>query len=219
MVNMLKSHPDIMADYERLDVMKQENKTAAEQLAWVREFLTPPLVGKYKAVGFKTKLKDVLDMDGFTHLLQQKRPHIIHMQRRNVIKAVVSRVNARRLHDKTGTWNLYNESDRLAPAVLDFEQFDTMVRNREAQDAALSEFVARFNLPKMVIAYEDLLQNRDHILRELFDFLHVRWVPVAATTKKNTGDDLREAIANYDEIRAHYAATRYAAMFDEVLVS
>ncbi len=219
LINMLKNHPEINADYERLDVMRQENKTAAEQLAWVNEFLTPPLISKYKAIGFKTKLKDVLDLEGFARLLPQKQTHIIHMQRRNVIKAVVSRVNARRLHDKIGVWNLYDEADRLAPAMLDYEQFDTMVRNREAQDKALSEFVARFDLPKMVIAYEDLLQDRDRVLHELFDFLRIRWVPLEATTKKNTGDDLRQAIANYDEIRERYAGTRYEAMFDEVLVS
>jgi hypothetical protein len=31
------------------------------------------------------------------------------------------------------------------------------------------------------------------------------------------GNDLREAIVNFDELRARYAGTRYESMFDEVL--
>lgn len=219
MINMLKTHPEINADYERLDVMKQQNKTGADQLAWVNEFLTPPLMSTHKAIGFKTKLKDILDLDGFTKLLRQKQPHIIHMQRRNVIKAVVSRVNARRLHDKTGVWNLRDESDRLPPALIDYEQFNVMLQNREAQDRTLSDYVAQLELPKIVITYEDLLQDRNAVLGRVFDFLHVKWFDVDGSTKKNTGDDLREAIANYDELRARYVGTRYETMFDEVLVA
>jgi hypothetical protein len=34
---------------------------------------------------------------------------------------------------------------------------------------------------------------------------------------KNTSDDLREAILNFDELRDSYSGSRYAHQFDEVL--
>ena len=37
--------------------------------------------------------------------------------------------------------------------------------------------------------------------------------------RKNTNDDLREAVSNFDELRSHYIGTPYEQMFDEVLVS
>jgi LPS sulfotransferase NodH len=219
MVSMLSTHPDILVDYERLDVMKQQGKSAADQLVWANNHLSPALINRYKALGFKTKLKDVIDLDAFTQLLYQKKAHIIHMQRQNVIKAVISRVNARRLHDKTGVWNLYDEADRLPAAVIDPEQFDLMVQNREAQDRALFDYVGQLQLPQIRIAYEDLLQDQDGTLRQVFDFLHVKWFPVEGKTKKNTSDDLREVVENYDELRTRYIGTRYESMFDEVLVA
>ncbi len=219
MISMLSDHPDINVVYERFAVMREEGKNAADQLAWATDHFHASLVNRYKAVGFKTKLKDVLDPQGFTQLLHEKNVHIIHMQRQNVIKAIVSRVNARRLHNKTGNWNLYNESDRLPPAVIDLDDFDLMMQHRVAQDGELSAYVNQLKLPKLTVCYEDLLQDRDAVLRQIFDFLHVRWVPVQAKTKKNTGDDLRQVIENYDALRARYVGTRYEAMFDEVLTS
>jgi hypothetical protein len=34
-------------------------------------------------------------------------------------------------------------------------------------------------------------------------------------TLKHTSDDLRQVVVNLDELRARYAGTRYAPMFDE----
>ncbi len=35
---------------------------------------------------------------------------------------------------------------------------------------------------------------------------------------KNTSDDLRKVIMNFDELRSHYIGTPFELMFDEVLV-
>jgi hypothetical protein len=53
---------------------------------------------------------------------------------------------------------------------------------------------------------------------ELFKFIGVRPQPLQGKTLKNTQDDLREVVLNFDSLRAHYAGTAYASMFDEVLV-
>jgi hypothetical protein len=45
----------------------------------------------------------------------------------------------------------------------------------------------------------------------------VRPQPARARVLKNTHDDLRLAVRNFDELRARYAGTRFEAMFDEVI--
>jgi LPS sulfotransferase NodH len=218
LTSMMMEHPDVQAVYEQFAVLRQKNAAAADQLAWAEQFLTPPLVGKKAALGFKTKLVDVLDLPGFTQLLQRKGVRVIQMRRRNMVKAVVSRINARRLYEASGKWNLYKESDRMPAAGFDPEQFDQYLKEREASDRELNEYVARLDLPKLHVEYEDLLVNRDAVLGRVFEFLRIRPFPVQGKTLKHTGDDLHDVVLNFDELRGRYAGTVYAPMFDEVLV-
>jgi hypothetical protein len=140
------------------------------------------------------------------------------MRRRNMVKAVVSRINARRLYEASGKWNLYKEADRMPPTEFDPEQFDLYLKEREASDCELNDYVDGLDLPRLRVEYEDLLVNRDAALSRVFDFLRIRRFPVQGKTLKHTGDDLREVVLNFDELRGRYAGTVYGPMFDEVLL-
>lgn len=218
MTSLLMSHPHVQAIYERFAVLKQKGASAQEQLAWAEDFYALPLISRKSAMGFKTKLVDVLDLPGFTALLHRKNVRVIQMQRRNRVKAVISRINAARLHEVSGNWNLYDEADRLPPLVVDIAQFDQYLKERTAADDELDAYVDTLELPRHKIVYEDLLVDKERTLRELLDFLGVAQIPLQAKTLKNTRDDLREAVSNLDELQAHYAGTIYAEMFTEVLV-
>lgn len=215
--SMLKSHPEIHALYERFAEMRQRGADAQDQIRWAEEFFTPPLFGRYAAVGFKTKLVDVLDHEAFSALLKNKGCRIIQMVRRNRVKAVISRINARRLWEKSGYWNLYNEADRPSPLEVDLDQFAQYLQERIEADQKLDDFVSRLELPTFKIIYEDLLVDRDAVITKVFDFLRVKHFPVEGKSIKATSDDLRQAVKNFDELRACYTGTIYAPMFDEVL--
>ncbi len=219
MTSLLQEHPDIEAVFERFAVMKQKEQSSQEQLAWAQEYWTPALVSKVGAIGFKTKLVDVLDLEGFSQLLREKRVKIIYMYRRNRIKAVVSRINAKRLHEATGNWNLYEDSDRQPPMRVEIKQFHQFVQERENADDELAAFVKSLNLPFLRIQYEDLQADKDGTLKEVFAFLGVQDIAVQGKTKKHTKDDLREVIMNFDELKSSFANTPYFAMFDEVVGS
>lgn len=218
LTSMLMEHPEIQAEYEKFAVLRQQGATGKEQLSWLEGFLTPPWIGKKAALGFKTKLVDVLDMDGFTRLLQSKGCHIIQMRRRNMVKAVVSRINARRLYEASGNWNLYKEADRMPPLEIDPQQFERFLDERKQADQTLDAYVSSLNLPRIKVEYEDLLVNRDRVMRELFTFIKVRPQQLQGKTLKNTQDDLKEVVLNFDDLRSRYRGTAYASMFDEVLV-
>jgi LPS sulfotransferase NodH len=219
LVTALKSHPDVMATTEKFDALRKEGKGAPEQLEWAREYLTPPLVGKHRAIGFKTKLVDVLDREGFASLMRERKCRIIRLQRRNAVKAAISTINAKRQYDKSGYWNLLQESTRLPAFEVDPEWFDSLLREREELDRDLEQYVATLQLPTLTMVYEDLLQDRDAFVNRVLEFIDVEVMPLPAATLKNTKDDLREAILNFGELKAKYAGTKYEPMFDEVLAT
>jgi LPS sulfotransferase NodH len=217
LITALKSHPEVLALTEKFDAMRKEGLGAREQLEWAKNFLTAPLVGQHRAIGFKTKLIDVLDQDGFARLLRERKCRIIQMQRRNPVKAVVSTLNARRQWELSGNWNRLSETTKLAPFAVDPSEFDRLLQEREQLDGSLQEYVERLQLPTLRLFYEDLLQDKAAFVSRTLEFLNSTNQPLNSMTLKNTNDDLREAVVNFDELRACYAGTRYEAMFDEVM--
>jgi hypothetical protein len=213
LVGTLASHPEIAMKWEWLG-----GKDGDTQLRDVRSFFTRSSHAQYPAVGFKTKLGDVKDRARFARLLREVGVRIIAMQRRNNIKQVVSRVNAERINDATGYWNLWNEEDRLPIATIDVVEFGRRLERLEEEKRRLESYEKSLDLPTLWLDYEDLLVDQRAALERVFSFLGVRYQPVQGRSIKNTSDDLREAVSNFDELRSSYVGTPYEQMFDEVLV-
>jgi hypothetical protein len=94
-----------------------------------------------------------------------------------------------------------------------------VLRQRETLDAELKEYVHSLRQPTLNLSYEDLLQDRNASLGQVFSFLGTAPLPVQGITLKNTRDNLREAVLNFNELRTRYVGTPYEPMFDEVLAS
>jgi LPS sulfotransferase NodH len=219
LITALKSHPGILAVTEKLESLRRDGLGAAAQLEWAAQFLTPPLIGRHSAIGFKTKLVDVLDRDGFATLLRERQCHVIQLQRRNTVKAVISTINARRQWEVSGNWNLLSESTRLPAFEVNPDQFDQLLRERARLDRDLMDYVDNLRLPTLRLFYEDLLQDEQGFLDRTLTFLTGRRRTLRGATLKNTGDDLRGAIVNFDQLRHLYTGTPYEPMFDEVLLT
>jgi LPS sulfotransferase NodH len=212
---LLDSHPNIRCLSEAMPDLKDKGEST--QLKWVEWALTPPLIGQYRAVGFKTKLSDVLDHGGFGQTLKRNQVKIIHLQRRNRIKAAVSYFNVRRVWEKTGEWGLYDEKDRPGLVYIDPTEFDQALKRREEYERVLGNFINQIDLPLLSMDYDDLLLHRDKVLQTIFGYLWVKPKPVFTNAKKITTDNLRNAFLNFDELRSRYVGTPYESMFDEVL--
>lgn len=217
LTGLLASHPDVRVVYERFAVMRQNGADGAGQLAWAGEYLSAPRIGRAAAIGFKTKLVDVLDPSGFADLLRARRCRVLMMRRRNHVKAVVSRINARRLHEATGNWNLYDAGDRMPPMVVDPVEFESFLQERDAAERQLQAYVDSLALPTLRLVYEDLLGDRDQALDRLFAFLRIRRLPLEARTLKHTPDDLRHVVVNFQDLADRYTGTAYEPMFREVI--
>jgi LPS sulfotransferase NodH len=215
-ISALDAQPDITAKGEVLDPLRPQGPQA--QLDWTRRFLRGPILNRSKAVGFKTKLRDVLDQDGFARILSELDARMIYLDRRNDVKHAISRITARRLKDSTGRWNRYDGDDQLEPFAVDFEDFQTRLDAVEAEKATIADYVGRLDRPLLHLDYEDLLAQPTETFDRLLAYLGLPPAHVQAATQKNTNDDLREVVTNFAELRARYVGTRYEPMFDEVLV-
>ncbi len=213
----LAAHPHILAHREQFAQLRQQGKDAAEQLAWARDFWTPPMIGPHAALGFKTKTTDVLDLDGFAQLGEEKHCKVIHLHRRNAVKGAISTIRARDLHAASGNWNLLKESDRRPPIAIDPDDLQGHIELHEKWDTELRDYVNVLGRPTLELTYEELLQDKAAFMARVFDFINVAPQSVEGKTHKNTSDDLREAVTNFAALKAGYIGTPYYAMFDEVI--
>lgn len=211
LMEALGSHPDIRAELEDFEGLRAERQVSA-----IRRLLTS--TSPRGAVGFKNKLGDIREPVVLGEMLRDVGARIICLTRRNAIKQTVSLFNAIRLNELTGDWNLYKPEDALGAFVVNVEHFDKRLRRFEQERSELASYVTGLRLPALFLHYEDVLLHHDTTMGMTLGFLGIREGHVAGSAMKNTSDDLREVVSNFDELRARYAGTQYEAMFDEILV-
>ena len=131
----------------------------------------------------------------------------------------LSRLNGIRLQQQTGEWNRIGDTPRLDPVPISIETFDEALRYRETKEEQFKIFVRNYlealSLPRITMFYEDLLQRPDWFFAKIQDFIGITPAEMSSQVRKNTSDDLRTAIPNFEELREHYRDTRYGPMFDE----
>ena len=79
----------------------------------------------------------------------------------------------------------------------------------------LKNYVNSLQRPTLIIYYEDLLKNPEEVFGWVTGFLSLPPAPLSPKTKKNTSDNLRHVISNFEELKLYYMTTQYEAMFDE----
>ena len=144
---------------------------------------------------------------------------MIYLYRENTVKRVVSLLNAIRLEEATGWWNLHKEKNRPGPFEIDPEDFDDRLRRMSASKIETEEQARSLGLPTLTFKYEDILKDVEGVRRTVFAFLGVKHIEVDGSPLKTTSDDLRDVIINFDDLRSRYIGTEFEWMFSEVLTS
>lgn len=195
------------------------NYTNSEpQLNRIRSFYEEHKFGNILACGFKTKLRDVADKSEFKKLLIGLEARIIYLDRKNVIKTVVSKFNAARLNEAKGVWNITAKDDRIAKLPIDVKEFNKWLTGTLNYKRELEQFVSGLNNPVLNIYYEDIILKESVVFNHIFDFLGVEHEYIKGKFIKYTNDDLKESVLNFNELKKHYHGTDYENMFDEVLI-
>lgn len=215
LTSLLNSHPNVICEGEMLAQIIRNGEPIQRQLGWSRTFFEAGRSDGILAVGYKTKMADVADPEGFRGMLQELGIRVVHLVRRNLVKQVVSAINAERLFKRTGEWNIRDERSRLGAFSIAPGEFDVALRNRVAGETQLSMAVKELAVPTLCVGYEDLLYELHSTLDGLFSFLEIPPAAVGSEFKKHTPDSLRDVVLNLAELKAVYAGTEYEAMFDE----
>ena len=184
----------------------------AAQREWVVNLLATGKKSEAVAVGFKTKLKDVDDHQDFADLLREHGFRIILMTRRNTLKLAISTLNARRLFEHRGQWNLKVGETSLPPMRLERTTLMDCIKTCEEKEAELRSFVAKLDLTQIVLDYDDLREHPEREMDRVLQFLEAPPSPLESDVKKNTNDNLAEAIENFDETKLWLNGTAYDAM-------
>jgi LPS sulfotransferase NodH len=168
-----------------------------------------------RAIGFKTKVRDVYDLEAFARVLTACDVRAIALDRRNAVKQAVSNLNADRLHQALGEWNLPDGKARLGPFTAEPADFDDALRRVVFAQEMLDVFVRHLRVPVLRLEYEDLLREPAGWFGSVCRFIGVPPAEPRSAVAKNTDDDLRSVLLNFDELKARYDGTPYAAMFDD----
>ena len=208
LVSSLQSHPMVQAEGERLVQLRPRS-----QPRWIRRLYHRAARAGLRAGGFKTKLKDVWDLDAFRTLLTGHGARVIVMDRRNTVKLAVSTINARRLFEATGRWNRRAGDPVLPPFTLAEADLRRVLAECQDRQRQLHDYAATLPLPGITIHYEDLLGTPAETMGRVLEFLGAPPMPLDSAVANNTDDDLSLAILNAAELQAAFAGEPFAEMF------
>jgi LPS sulfotransferase NodH len=128
---------------------------------------------------------------------------LIVLRRTNALKQAVSEVLAREI-----TWasNLDEIDDPalLANRTFAVDELEAKVEQIEAASQGLGELAAALRAPTLDLSYEELQRDAPAVAQSTFAFLEVPAPPAGfdpeAGYTKVLSDDLREVVANYDDL-------------------
>ena len=205
-----------------------------------RIFCQPP--GMTSAVGFKLHYFHCSPPWGFTtlldHLAQDKGIRILHLQRRNMLRSLASE----KIAAATGDYSRIRLVTRLRSIPKAFVHparalrrartlvAQNVLRDRGPRRVMLSveECRAYFEETrsavkqhdglfrehdKLSLFYEEILSTRDSTFARAQSFLGVEPLVLAVALTKQSPDDLRTILENYDELREAFADTDYGEFF------
>ncbi len=201
LISHMQSHPQVVARYE---ILGRKNIDWQQQLECLDDLFRQKRAPVINAVGFKTKMHAVHNLPAFTDYLHEHGFRIIHQVRSNDLKLIISVVRAKILRNNQGTSNLFEPNQKPVGPMEIPEPLFARAKKRLNVSRSLQEYIDTLNLPKLVVRYEELLENEQRVLNQVWDFLEVGRVSTRGQTRKNTPEDIRQAVTNLDEILAHH---------------
>jgi LPS sulfotransferase NodH len=164
-----------------------------------------------RAVGFKLMYDQTRDHPGLMSALVLAGARFVHLVRRDHLSALISFDIA--FH--RDRWHYY-EGDEVPTARVHADPGE-LLRRLDERDSEITRFRRRVSrLPVRVheLAYEDLRERRDDVLREVVHFLGAPSVPrplrsPLVPTSSVSGLD---ALENRDDVVAALAGTRFASL-------
>jgi LPS sulfotransferase NodH len=234
LVNLLRSHPDICSHGEifspdkivgitgtYLSKCRAEpefiNRLSAERDRDPIKFLYKialDLQGK-KAVCFKLKHSELILPEYKAlrdEIVNDRDFRIIHLRRENLLRRYLSHyiVNYVTRVTLAVHGQVIPELPRVELNPHECQKDFETVRGRELEFAELFAQHRSFS-----ISYEEMVAGDAKKIRALLDFMGVSPRELTTTTRRLGCDDLRQVIANFEELRTYFAGSPYSKFFEQ----
>ena len=167
-----------------------------------------------RASGFKTKLKDVADPASLRRCVHENDVVVISMRRADLLRLALSRINARRLYEATGAWNIRAGAKPLGDGEVSVEELSQALSDCRSDVQRLQEFVDSLGGHPHVIEYADIIASPESVLARVQEWLGVEVRPLLSSVVKNTNEDLTAAVSNFAQLREALSDGGWGPVFD-----
>lgn len=231
----LSSHPDILCQGEVFNLGKQPYRDEGGYWHYSRQSVGRRITSVinrtrsteayldqlyrgtgYAAIGFKLMLNQTHRRPYIWPLLLERGIKVILVERRNVLKTLVSRRTASR----SGVYHV-SQSFRRGSSVTSWTPkkislaTDTLIADLDAISAERSRWESKLNnLERLLVVYEEYTADIQMGNKAMLDFLGVRYMPISSDLQKVNPDRLEDIILNYDDVRNALKQSRYSAYLE-----
>jgi LPS sulfotransferase NodH len=161
-------------------------------------------------IGFKLIYNQLLYYYPVKFWIRKNPVPIIHLQRRNILKAAISLLKAK----KYGVY-ISTSVDLPQNKKIKINAEDILNELKRLSDEKLrSEFIVRNN-PSITIYYEDLFEKQSSTMQQIIDFLQLELLPFQKPdiTKTNP-EKISEILENYAEVERALIGTAWEKFLD-----
>src|SRR5690606_32535870 len=192
----LNAHPAIVSYGEIL-----RRKSVIQPVKSVVEEIFKPHAPFIKAVGLKlfySYHSHPSYQACFSEIMRSERVKIIHLTRKNTLQLYVSR----KLAESTNQWSSTRPHNNTSKLLVDIHDLERFITNYQAEVLRINQLICEH--PVLPLTYEELYIYPDASLRRVQEFLDVKPQKLFSLLQKQTPDDLRKVVTNYDDVIEWY---------------
>lgn len=206
----LNSHPRILSVGEELRIYFSRQKGTEE----LKKFFRQPQSRLVQALGCKLFYEDAYTPEGllFWEYWRKKRYKVIHLQRRNLLRIVVSEEIARQQQHWSST-----EDSSLPGTEKAVEFLPEVLMQRMAHIENLQEVFSRQlkDYPKVLtVWYEDLVAEPEAQFERMQHFLGVAPRALFTLLIRQNPEPLQELLLNYDELQLYLKGNKWESFLE-----
>jgi len=215
-MSKLNSHPDIFSVSEPFP--HHNLNSHEEQISWMEEFFSNTKKRKFKSLGFRTKIEHQADLPKFIDYINDNDIKCFSLQRRNLVKKAISRINAVKLYKEINDYNVKTKEFKQKSHEIRPNKLLKEIEICEDQLRTTSDFLIEL-LDVSILYYEQILLDETDFFNRIMNKLGIQKVELETSVFKNTSDDLSKSILNYEELKSRLNNTPYIDDLEEVLVN
>lgn len=196
----LNSHPQIKSYGEVLREHVEANGIATETIPYIESLAFKPHTRALKAIGLKLfyeYYEDPRYSKSFNYVVNRKAVKILYLIRRDILKVYVSL----KIAQKTNVWSSVKSAGNEPRPQITIDHND-YIRFREEHLRHRRLFVTLLKgHPLLEVAYEDLVENPQPVLKSIQQFLGVKPKTLFTLLKQQNPGSVASLITNYDEVK------------------